>query len=104
MGKSRKIVLQTLTFEKAGEATAFFSDMLKRYKVGSRVSNDDAAHLAALLERHDEKIEKIGVGIDFFEVAKAPDEYPGQCFWIVRTDGSRTDMSFYHCLEKKPYD
>ena len=104
MGRVRRIVLGTRTFEKAGDGTAFFRAMLNRYSTGARVSDDDAKELLALLDRHDERDEKIGVGVDHFEVQAAPDGHPGRCFWIVRTDGSRIDISFKHCLERKPYD
>ena len=37
-------------------------------------------------------------------VAAPPDGYDGQCFWIVRTDGSRVAFSYKHCLEARPSD
>lgn len=104
MGKARPITIKTRTFAKAGDAKSFFSTILNRYVIGEKVSDDDAVELLALLERHDEKDEKIGVGIDYFSVNPAPD-YPDQrCFWITRADGSRIDFSYQHCLEKKSYD
>lgn len=104
MRRVRRIDLGTRVFEKAGDATLFFRAMLKRYPVGSRVIDDDAADLRALLNRHDERDEKIGVGIDHFVVEAAPDGHSGKCFWIVRSDGSTVDISFKHCLERKPSD
>lgn len=104
MGRARKIALDTRVFEKVGDATKFFSTMLNRYSVGAYVSDADATDLMALLKRHDERDEKIGSGIDHFEVDAAPDGYPGKCFWIVRTDGSRMDISYKHCLQAKAGD
>jgi hypothetical protein len=105
MGKARPIILETQTFAKAGDAASFFSGMLQRYKLGDRISDDDARHLHALLKRHDEADDKRGSGISHFAVESAPEPYTGQrCFWIVRNDGSRIDVSYQHCLEKKPYD
>lgn len=104
MGKARRIVLKTRVFEKVGDATDFFRDMLNRYTIGDRISDGDAEHLKALLERHDEGAEKEGLGIDYFEVGFAPDNHPGQCFWIVRVDGSKIDFSIGYCLKRKPYD
>jgi Protein of unknown function (DUF3223) len=104
MGKARRIQIATRLFEKAGDGMAFFRRMLNSYSIGSIVSVSDSNELRALLERHDEKAEKIGVGINHFEVGAAPDDFGGKCFWIVRTDGSRIDISFKHCLEAKPYD
>lgn len=104
---TRKIVLKTRTFEKSGDAKTFLSGMLKSYSVGQRVSDMDADDLIALLDRHDEKLNKIGNGIDYFEVNLPPPEYPPftkKCFYIVRVDGSKIDFSIVHCLERKPYD
>lgn len=103
MGKARKIEIETRKFEKAGVAVSFFQEMLNRYSIGDRVSGEDEEDLKALLKRHDERLEKEGVGVSHFEVGAAP-EHPTNCFWLVRTDQSRIDISFMHCLEKKPYD
>src|SRR3546814_3135828 len=73
MGRVRRIALETRVFEKVGDATNFFSTMLKRYSVGAYVSETDAKDLMALLKRHNERDEKIGSGIDHFEVDAAPD-------------------------------
>lgn len=107
MGRTRKIALETRTFDKAGDATSFFRDMLNRYQIGERVSDADAADLTALLERHDERDDKIGIGIAHFEVRTPPDDTPQfsqKCFWIARADGTAIDFSFVHCLAPKPYD
>jgi hypothetical protein len=104
MGRTRKIQIDTRLFEKAGDGTAFFRTMLNKYSIGDVVLADDGIELSALLMRHDEKDEKVGVGIGHFEVGAAPDGFGGKCFWIVRIDGSRIDFSFKHCLEAKPYD
>lgn len=104
MGKARSITIDTISFDKAGEARTFFSSMLQRYSPGDRVSDDDTAHLKALLRRHDEEADKIGVGVSHMTVGPAPDYFNQQCFWINRVDGSRIDFSYQHCLEKKPYD
>jgi hypothetical protein len=104
MGKARKVTVGTLVFETAKDAKAFFSGMLNKYSIGSKVTDKDSGHLTALLDRHDEKLEKIGVGINHFEVDTAPVRWGGKCFWIVRSDESREDFSFQHCLERKSYD
>lgn len=104
----RKIVIETKTFEKAGDATKFFKDILNSYNIGDKVSDQDALHLKALLDRHDEKEDKIGAGISGFEVNLPPEDTPNnfskRCFWIIRTDGTKIDFSYPHCLKKKPYD
>lgn len=104
MGKARQIRIATRVFEKAGDATQYFSSMLNRYSIGDIVNFHDSQDLTALLERHEEREEKIGVGIDHFEVRAAPDGYIGQCFWIARKDKTFIDFSYQHCLKRKPYD
>ena len=108
MGKARKITLATRTFDKAGDATEFFRGMLDRYDIGEQVSDEDAAHLSALLERHDERDEKVGAGVAGFEVADPPTsdtpQFSQKCFWVIRTDGTKIDFSFVHSLSPKPYD
>ena len=102
MARARKITIKTRTFEKAGDATVFFKEMLNRYAIGETVNPKDAADLSALLELHDERDTKVGVGIDYFKVDKAPEPYSGQCFWLVRTDETVEDFSYIHCLAPKP--
>ena len=107
MGKARKIILDTRIFAKAGDATAFFSAMLNRYSIGERVSAIDALDLTALLNRHEEKDEKVGSGIACFEVNEPPADappYSKRCFWLLREDGSRIDFSYPHCLKAKHTD
>ena len=104
MGKARQIKIDTRLFEKAGDATVFFRKMLNSYRVGEQVNATDGEELHALLKRHDEVNEKVGAGVSHFVVEGAPEPYSGKCFWIVRTDGSKVDFSYSHCLERKPYD
>jgi hypothetical protein len=75
--------------------------MLQRYRIGDRVSDTDSLDLLALMKRHDEAEEKIGCGISYFIVENAPEPHPEQrCFWIVRSNYSKIDISYQHCLEK----
>jgi Protein of unknown function (DUF3223) len=94
---TRRIEIETRVFPRAGDAMAFFRSMLHRYSLGDHVSDADGMELRALLALHDERVEKIGCGIDHFEVNLPPDQ-PGRCFWIVRNDGTKVDFSFVHCL------
>jgi hypothetical protein len=83
-------------FATQAQATAFVQAMLARYQPGDRVSDDDAIALAGLLERHPRYDEKVGVGVDHFEVAAVM--YGAKGFYIVRADGSRTDFSYKRCV------
>jgi hypothetical protein len=99
MGKSNPVVIATRSFASQTEANAFFSDILRRYNPGDKVSGDDALHLTALLERHLEYQEKVGVGVDHFAVMRS--EHGTNCFRIVRKDGSGTDFSIGHCIKQR---
>jgi hypothetical protein len=96
MGKAKPVVLATRTFAKRGEASKYFSRMLAKYKPGDRVSDADGKDLAGLLERHPERDDKIGSGIDHFEVQIA--DYATQCFRVVRIDGTWARFSYRACI------
>lgn len=97
MARGIPVDLGTQKFDNKGQATAYFKKMLNRYRVGDRVNEADSADLAQLLRFHDEYAEKVGVGIDHFEVMM-PAGYTTQCFKIVRKDGSEIDFSYPHCI------
>jgi hypothetical protein len=101
-GKIERMPKKPLTvngrdFASQGEATVYYRNMLNRYAPGQRVSEPEAVDLAELLTRHPEAAEKIGAGIDHFEVRMAP-QFSTQCFWVVRTDGTATDFSMGSCI------
>lgn len=99
-GRSKPVELATRSFEKQGDATAFFKAMLHRYHAGERVSVEDGLDVAALLERHTEYVAKVGCGVSHFEVMMTV--HGTQCFRIIRTDGSGTDFSYPHCISQRP--
>lgn len=95
-GKGKPVILSTRGFQNQKEATAFFKEMLYRYKPRERISDADSADLASLLKRHTDYDEKVGVGIDHFEVMNA--EFGTRCFRLVRVDGTGEDFSYLHCI------
>jgi len=88
--------IDTRSFLKKGDAVSHFRAVLNRYKPGDRVSDADAADLSALLKHHTEYAAKVGPGIDHFRVMS--NLHGTQSFEIVRTDGSRDDFSYLHCI------
>ncbi len=100
MARGNVVELATRRFETQSLATLFFKGMLSCYQPGERVSEEDALHLAALLERHDEYKDKVGCGVDHFEVMMT--EHGTPCFRLVRTDGEGTDFSYRHCITQRP--
>jgi hypothetical protein len=99
MARGKPVILETREFANQSLAKDYFKAMLNRYGPGDRVQSGDAADLASLLSRHNEYEEKLGSGIDHFEVMRA--EYATQCFCIVRTDGSREDFSYQRCIDRR---
>jgi long-subunit fatty acid transport protein len=67
---------------------------------GDRVNDEDALHLAALLERHDEYKEKVGCDVAYFSIMMT--EHGTPCFRINRTDGTGTDFSYRRCITQRP--
>ena len=96
----KPVTIATRAFDSQGDANAFFKEMLNRYEPGARVGEEDALDLAALLERHAEYHEKVGIGVDHFEVMMT--EHGTQCFRVARPDGTGTDFSYPHCVRGRP--
>lgn len=60
----------------------------------------DIQLLHDLISQHPAAAEKIGCGVDHFEVRVGLGGHLQ--FWIVRRDGTETDFSFLKCLKLKP--
>src|SRR5207247_325445 len=74
----------------------------EKYAVGASVTDAaDQEFLLDLLAMHPESGEKIGEGVDHFEVRKNGSTVG---FWIVRSDGSDVDFSFYKCLRAPSHE
>jgi hypothetical protein len=78
-------------FEKRGDAVRYLKEMLHRYDLGDKVSDEDALVLQAALEHHPNSAEKIGTGIASFSVRSA--DFGTKCFWVNRTDGTTEKFS-----------
>ena len=102
MVRSRSLMVGKKEFASKAEATEYFSVILNRYDVNTRVTSaDDAADLVALLARHPRRADKEGAGIDHFEVrhrATQPYRENSKCFWVVRRDGTEDTFSIKTCL------
>ncbi len=90
------------------DALDHFRRILRSYDDDTVI--DDPVHhddLAALLERYDMTItnapSKIGCGIaHFMRRLNYGVGYSTAGFWVVRTDGTKTDFSFPHAVKGKP--
>jgi len=92
---AKQVTIGTLHFKRKGDVTKFFRDILYKYDLGDKVSDDDAMILSELVAMHPEAAEKIGCGILNFSVRTA--DFNTRCFWVNRTDGSTEKFSFKAC-------
>ena len=93
------IVLNGIEFKFQKDAIEHFKNMLERYRNGQTIAGDDRDMLLALLERHPQADKKIGCGVK--RLYKDRTDMPTSCFWIERTDGSRTDFSYRTAISAK---
>jgi hypothetical protein len=87
-------------FKTKKQETEFFRSILHRYEIGSRLSDEDAMDLAALLERYPDRDQKVGAGISHF--TSRENTYGGRGFFLHRKDGSSTDFSYLRCINGRP--
>jgi hypothetical protein len=96
MARGKPVVLSSREFANQSLASEHFGSMLKRYKPGDRVSDEDAVELADLFRRHPDYEERSGIGVDHFEVQSA--DFGSQCFRAVRSDGTWARFSYKTCV------
>ncbi|MCW0001515.1 DCL family protein [Pararhizobium sp. YC-54] len=97
MAKRQEIVIGGESFGTQAEARERFRSILYKYQLGENLDAMDAQFMGAALERHPEAAQKIGAGIQSFEVRAA--DYGTRCFWVVRLDGTAERFSFNSCYK-----
>jgi hypothetical protein len=70
--------------------------ILYAYPTGTRVSSKDSAFLLELLHNHPNAEEKIGCGVEAFEVRQ--ESSISRCFYLIRIDGSTENFSYEKLL------
>lgn len=69
----------------------------EKYNIDDIVSDEaDKVFLINVFSNHPEYLKKKGCGIDYISIKK--NLYKERCFYIHRTDGSYTDISYNKCL------
>lgn len=99
MAKGKPVELGHRSFPTQKAAIEYFRDLLARHAVGDELAGESAdfRDVRAILERHPERDQKVGCGIDAFIVRL--DDNANKMFWLRRTDGTETDFSFYSCVK-----
>lgn len=95
----KPIVIGNKEFKYQKDALEFFKEILNSHRANKTIEGETHDLLLSLIERHPEAEQKIGIGIERFY--KAPTEIGTNCFWIERTDGSKTDFSYYTAVKAK---
>jgi hypothetical protein len=94
----RGILIGERAFPTKGEADAYIREVRDKYALGADVTNaDDQEFLLDVLDLHPESADKIGPGVDHFEVRDSGSTIG---FGIVRSDGSAIDFSWKRCLHE----
>lgn len=92
---AKPVNIGPLSFSKKVDANDYLRDMLYRYDLGDKVTDEDGEILKHLVNMHPEAAEKIGAGIESFSVRTA--DYGTRCFWVNRVDGTTEKFSFRAC-------
>src|SRR6266849_745967 len=66
--------------------------ILYAYSTGVQVDGEDSALLLELLHNHPNAIEKIGCGVEAFEIRQ--ESSISRCFYLLRSDGSTVNFSY----------
>ncbi|WP_318440556.1 DUF3223 domain-containing protein [Photobacterium leiognathi] len=70
---------------------------INQYEAGDKLNPDDELFFSMLFTLHSEYEEKRGSGIDYIQVER--DFHNNRCLYIHRTDGTRVDCSWVHCIQ-----
>ena len=100
MIRTPKYVINSKPFTSQDGIKKHFQGILKTAKIGEPLSGEELEDCIALFMRHPEWSEKKGVGVKSVQVINNP-VYGDRCFWIYRTDGSTTDISYLTCVKAK---
>ena len=100
MNKPPKYIINGKPFKSQPAIKVHFQDILRQAVVDEDLPLERFLDCIALFERHPDFAEKRGCGIQSVRVVFNP-VYGDRCFWIYRTDGSHTDISYPTCISAK---
>jgi hypothetical protein len=98
--KRGKQIVNGLEFSTKKELKSYVQEVLRKYSPGQFLCDSDFRFCVALLERHPESGEKIGVGVESIRV-DIHKPWTTKGFTIVRVDSSESDFSFNACVSKR---
>tara|TARA_B110000046_G_C12920816_1_gene367058 strand:+ start:141 stop:884 length:744 start_codon:yes stop_codon:yes gene_type:complete len=95
-------VVADKTFKTKKELTAHVRQLLKQYEYGDKIKGKDDVFMRCLINKHAKSEEKIGCGIKEIVVRKSRKNHLDKVVYIIRIDGSETDISWTKCITNPP--
>jgi hypothetical protein len=97
---NKPVDIGDIKFPTRVSAYGYFSHMLQTYKLNDRIDppSKEFKILHSALEKHPRFKQKRRRGVAAFIVSYSP-KGQGQCFWVLRTDGSLVDFSIRKCID-----
>jgi hypothetical protein len=100
--KPPKYIINGKAFNSQDAMRKHFQCVLQSCELGQDLTGELLQDCLCLFERHPEFEQKRGCGIASVKVVLNP-VFGDRCFWIYRTDGTETDISYRACVtSKKP--
>ena len=96
-----ELKIGSLHFKTKNEAMKCFGTILSSSRIGASCPPSFMPDMMELIRRHPNAEQKIGSGIEKFEVRENPVFKNQKTFYLVRNDGSETDFSFRMCISGK---
>jgi len=96
MGLVYEINGEVFTTKKSVEERVKY--ILYSYGKGGILNRQDTEFMLDLFTYHASYTQKVGVGIHHVSIRKNP-PYGTMGFWLTRTDGTETDISYLECLK-----
>lgn len=96
MARSKGYIINGQFFKTKDAIRKKMREILYAYPVGAKVNDEDSAFLLEMLHNHPKAIEKIGCGIEAFEVRQ--ETSISRCLYLVRIDGTAENFGYKKCL------
>lgn len=100
MNKPPKYIINSKPFSSQSAIKLHFQEILKDAVIDQDLPVQQFLDCISLFQRHPNFAEKFGCGIKSIRVVLNP-VYGDRCFWICRSDGSHTDISYLTCISAK---
>jgi len=97
MSRSKPLSIGGLPFDTQSAAKFSIRQLLNSQPVKEVISEPNHSFLRALVSRHPQAAEKVGLGVRHFTVEHAV--HGTLCFYLTRVDGTKTNFSYIKCVE-----